>query len=192
MSLSYITVGNNTLEFEGAKSIPVKVKGEGKQITGTFAVSATGRFLLMQLIYVDKTKRCHPQSIEVPSGFDVTHSLNHWSNEELAIRHIREIILPYVDKIKEELGLQKEQTSLLIYDVFKRQTTNSYTGFLLENCLVHLHVHANLTHKFQPLDINVNGIVKGFLKDQFQTWYMDEILKHNGKGVYEVDVDIRL
>ena len=192
MSLSYITVGNNTLEFEGAKSIPVKVKGEGKQITGTFAVSATGRFLLMQLIYVDKTKRCHPQSIEVPSGFDVTHSLNHWSNEELAIRHIREIILPYVDKIKEELGLQKEQTSLLIYDVFKRQTTNSYTGFLLENYLVHIHVPANLTHKFQPLDINVNGVVKGFLKDQFLTRYTDEIQKHNGKGVYEVDVDIRL
>ena len=31
--LSYITVGNNTLEFEGAKSVPVKVKGKGKQIT---------------------------------------------------------------------------------------------------------------------------------------------------------------
>ena len=100
-------MGNNTLEFEGAKSVPVKVKVEGKQTTVTFAVSATGRFLLMQLIYVDKTKRCHPQSIEGPSGFDVTHSLNHWSNVKLAIQHIREIILPYVDKIKEELGLPK-------------------------------------------------------------------------------------
>ena len=46
-SLSYITVGNNTAEFGGAKSVPVKGKGKGKQITGTFAVSATGRFLPM-------------------------------------------------------------------------------------------------------------------------------------------------
>ena len=37
-SLSYITVGNNTLELEGAKSIPVKGKAKGKQITVTFAI----------------------------------------------------------------------------------------------------------------------------------------------------------
>ena len=46
-SLSYITVGNNTPDFGGAKSIPVKGKGKEKQITGTFAVSVTGRFLPM-------------------------------------------------------------------------------------------------------------------------------------------------
>ena len=40
--LSYITVGSNTLEFEGAKSVPVKGKGKGNQITRTFTVSATG------------------------------------------------------------------------------------------------------------------------------------------------------
>ena len=94
-SFSYITVGNNTLEFVGAKSVPVKGKGKGKQITETFAVSATGRFLPMQLIYTGKTKRCHPQGIEFPFGFDDTHSLNYWSNDELAMQHIREIILPY-------------------------------------------------------------------------------------------------
>ena len=95
-------MGNNALEFEGAKSVPVKGRGKGKQIVGIFVVSATGRFLPMQLIYTGKTKRCHPQGIEFSSGFDVTHSLNHWSNEELAIQHIREIILPYVDKIKQD------------------------------------------------------------------------------------------
>ena len=134
-SLSYITVGNNTPEFGGAKSVPVKGKGKGKQITGTFAVSATGRFLPMQLIYAGKTKRYHPQGIEFLSGFDVTHSLNHRSNEELAIQHIREIILPYVDKIKEELGLPKDQKGLLIYDVFKGQTTKRYIDILLKMIL---------------------------------------------------------
>ena len=96
--------------------------------------------------------------------------------------------------MKEELGLPKDQKSLLIYDVFKGQTTKRYTDFLLENDLAHVHVRANLTHKFQPLDINVNGVAKGFLKDQFQKWYTGEIQKQmdNGKGVYEVDADTRL
>ena len=168
----------------------MKGKGKGKQITGTLAVSATGRFLLMQLIQTRKTKCCHPQGIEFPSGFDVTHSLNHCSNEELAIQHIREI-LPYVDKIKEELGLPKDQKSLLIYDVFKGQTKKRYTDFLFENDLVHVHVPGNLTHKFQPLD---HGVAKGLREDKSQTWYTDEIQKHidNGKGVNDVDVDTRL
>ena len=51
-----------------------------------------------------------------------------------------------------------------------------------------------MTHKLQPLDINVNGIAKGFLKDDFQTWHTDEIQRQmdNGKDVYEVDVDTLL
>ena len=74
------------------------------------------------------------------------------------------------------------------------QITKRYTDFLLENDLAHVHVPANLTHRFQPLDINVNGVARGFLKDQFQKWCTGEIQKEmdNGKGVYEVDVDTRL
>ena len=79
-------MGNNTLEFEGAKSVPVKGRDKRKKITRNFAVSVTGQFLPMQPIYAGKTKRCHPQGIESPSGFHVTHSLNQWSNEELAIQ----------------------------------------------------------------------------------------------------------
>ena len=93
-----------------------------------------------------------------------------------------------MDKIKEELGLPKDQKSLLIYDVFKRQTAKRYTDFFLENDIVHVHVPASLAHKFQPLDINVNGVVKSFLKDKLQTWCTDEIQKQvdNGKGIFEV------
>ena len=53
-----------------------------------------------------------------------------------------------MDKIKEELGLPKDQKSLLIYDLFKGQTTKRSIDFLLKNDLVHVHVPANLTHKF--------------------------------------------
>ena len=42
-SVSY-TVRNSTLEFEGAKSIPVKGKVKGKQITETFTVTDIGHY----------------------------------------------------------------------------------------------------------------------------------------------------
>ena len=78
-----------------------------------------------------------------------------------------------MDEIKVELRLPKDQNSLLIYDILKGQTTKRYTEFLLENALVYAHIPA----KFESLDIDVNGVVKGFLKDQFQTGYTDEIQK---------------
>ena len=58
----------------------------------------------------------------------------------------------------------------------------------------HIHFPANLAHKFQPLNITVNRVAQGFLKDKFQTWYTDEIQKQmdDEKGVYEVDVDTYL
>ena len=131
MPVSYIVVRNTSHEFEGAKSVPVMGKGKGKRITGTFIVTATCRILPMQLIYAGKTTRSHSQSIMFLQGFDVCHSDNHQSNEELATSYVHEIILPYVGKIKGELGIAEEQKNLLIYDLFKGQNTQSYSDLLL-------------------------------------------------------------
>ena len=70
--LSYITVVNTTLEFSRLQSVPVKGKEKGKQITGTFSITAAGKF--MQLIYTGKTQRYHPKGIPFPDRFDVSHS----------------------------------------------------------------------------------------------------------------------
>ena len=42
------TVRNSTLEFEGAKSVPVKGKVKGKQITETFTVTDIGHYWCSQ------------------------------------------------------------------------------------------------------------------------------------------------
>ena len=109
--LSYIIVGNTTLKLEGATSVQVKGKGKSKQITGTLTISASGRFLPMQLIYGGKTERCHPQGIKFLSEFDVTHSENHWSNEILARLHVTEVIMPYAKQRRKELGLSDDHKS---------------------------------------------------------------------------------
>ena len=78
--------------------------------------------------------------------------------------------------------------------MFKGQTAKRYSDLLLQNKIVYICVSSNLTHKFQPLDVNVNVVAKSFLKSQFQTWYSDKITKqmNERKEVYEVDVDTRL
>ena len=103
--LSYVCTRDHTLHFKGDSSVPLKGKGKTKQITGTFAVSKSGLFLPMQIIYEGKTTRCLPKNVEFPEGFNVTFTPNHWSNEEKVIEYLNEIIFPYCEAKREELDL---------------------------------------------------------------------------------------
>ena len=192
--LSYITVGNTTLEFEDATSVPVKYKRKSNQITWTFTISASGMFLPMQLIYAGKTERCHPQGIKFPSGLDVTHSENHWSNEILARQHVTDVIMSYAKQQRKELGLSDDHKCLLIFNVFKGQTTDAHLQFLDENNFSYVFVPPNLTNHFQPLDLNVNSHTKTFLKETFQQWYAQQVQKKldSGKNIYQVDIETKL
>ena len=181
------------MEQQGAKSVPLVGKGKSKQITGTFAISQTGDFLPIQLIYEGKTRRCLP-STDFPKEFNITLTKNHWSNEEKAIEFIETIILPFLTSKKEKLGLPQDQKSMLIFDVFRGQTTQKVTDFIEENNCVILHVPNNMTNYFQMLDLNVNGHAKEFLKKKFENWYAEEVQKqlNTGKDIYDVEVSMKL
>ena len=183
--LPYVCASKHTLEKQGTKSVPLVGKGKCKQITGTFAISQSGEFLPMQLIYEGKTKRCLPP-IKFPTEFNVTFTKNHWSNEEKAIEFVEEIILPFVRSKKEELGLPSDQKSMLIFDVFRGQTTEKVTDFIEKNGCVIVYVSNNMTNYFQMLDLNVNGHAKEFLKRKFEEWYADQVKKQldQGKDIY--------
>ena len=114
--LPYIVTGNSILNEEVAKSVPLQGKGKKKQIAGTFAVSMTGDFLPMQLIYERKTQQCLPKDAEFRwKEFDVTFTPNHWSNEEKSKQLLHNFIFPYLKKKKKhDLGLPGDQKSLLI------------------------------------------------------------------------------
>ena len=47
--------------MKGGKHVPIKGVNDKRQITATFAVSASGDFLPMQLIYAGEMKRCLPK-----------------------------------------------------------------------------------------------------------------------------------
>ena len=65
---------------------------------------------------------CHAK-YAFPPGFHVTHTDNHWANEETSIALLEEIIIPYVENIRQELGLEKQEWLLIAY-VFKAQWTD--------------------------------------------------------------------
>ena len=57
-----------------------------------------------------------------------------------------------------------------------------------------VHVPSNMTDHFQPLDLNVNGHAKEFLKNKFECWYAKQVTDQidSGSNVYDVNVPLKL
>ena len=90
---------------KGSKQVAIAGSADHRQITGTFTITLSGKFLPPQLIYQGNTKRCHP-FFKFPDEFNVTQSSNHWSNEEKAKELLNVVIISYVKETRKNLGLR--------------------------------------------------------------------------------------
>ena len=90
--LSCVSPAKYMFTFRGSSNVPIKGVDDKRQITATFAISAGGTFLPIQVIYEGKTQRCLPK-YEFPKGFDVTFSENHWSNAEKSVQFFKMFFL---------------------------------------------------------------------------------------------------
>jgi len=146
-AIKYIPFSNLTMATE---SIELIGQDDKRQITVTFAGTLTGKFLY------NWCKKETQQTIEFLIGWHVTHTANHWCNEETMIEYIKSVIVPYMDDARKRLGLSPMHTGLVILDDFKGQITQKVLNLLEEYHLMHILVPANCTDQLQPLDFNVN------------------------------------
>ena len=172
--LNLVPAANWTMDRKGSKRIEIKGLNDKRQITTVFCGTLIGEFMPFQLIYGGKTDRCHPR-YPFPPDWHITHSENHWSNEQTMLNYIDKIIVPFVERVREDLGLDKQQAALAIFDHFKGQLSDSITQILEKHNIQSVLVPACCTDRLQPLDISVNKSAKSFLRSEFQKWYANEI-----------------
>ena len=143
--LQLVPSGNWTLEERGTRRVELTGLNDKRMITATFTCSLSGRFLPMQLLYTGKTSRCHPQFSGFPPEFDIWHSPNHWANQETTIRFINNVILPYINKTRQEMSLRSDYPALAIFDVFRGQTVDDVYALLENNHIYVVKVPSNCT-----------------------------------------------
>ncbi len=157
-----IPVSKWTMEKEGSKRVEIVGVDDKRQITDVFSCSMAGDFLLIQLIYTGKTKKCLPR-FDFPSDWHITCSENHWSNNVTMQCYVEKIMLPYVTKTRAALKLEPVHPALVLFDVFKGQCTEKLFKKLEENHISVVLVPPNCTDRLQPLDVSVNKPAKTFL-----------------------------
>ena len=110
-----------------------------------------------------------------------------------SIKLINEIIIPYVQSQRKELGKPK-QAALVIMDVFRGQITDDVISLLRDNNIHYVLVPNNMTQIFQPLDLTVNKHCKPYLKRLFLEWYAQQIKNQLslGKKFEEIKIEFSL
>jgi hypothetical protein len=93
--INYVPVSNWTMEKEGSRRVEVFGADDKQQVTALFACSMAGDFLPLQIIYQGKSTKCVPKAT-FPSSWNITHSANHWSNEQTMEEYVLKILLPYI------------------------------------------------------------------------------------------------
>ena len=191
----YVPGSKSTLDKRGTKNVPIAGSSDKRMITLTFAVTLDGKFLPMQIIYGGKTKQSLPRGVKFPSSFSLSCNPKHYSNEKEALKHLDEIIIPYIEEERERLDLP-DQVALLIMDVFKGQMTDPVFAKLDENDTKLKKVPANFTYLYQPLDAqgSVNVFSKMFMKKRFTQWYSNQVIQQidMGKDISSIDIKFRL
>ena len=180
---------------KGLKSVPTKGSTDRRMITATFTITLDGHFLPVQLIYGGKPKKCLPR-VQSPSTFYLSFNPKHCSNEEESIKVLNDIVIPYVAKEREKLGLNKGQAVLLIMDVFKGQMTDPILKVLSNINILLQSAPANFTYLFQPLHVQggPNTFVKCLMKKKFSEWHTVQITHamDGGRELDSIGIELKL
>ena len=183
-----VPVSSTTMDKKGGSNVPIEGISDKRSTTATFSVTLDNKFLPMQLIYKCKTGQSLPK-IKLLNGFSLSANESHYSNENEALKFVEEIILPYIRGEREKLG-SVDQKALLIFDVFRGQTTDKVLKVLEDNNILATKIPPKMTHLFQPLDLTVNKVAKGFMK-RFSEWFKRPISigLENGQELEDIQID---
>ena len=112
------------------------------------------------------------------------------------MRLLKEVISPYITKVKKKLKLPQNQVACLIWNAFKAQSTEKIKLDLEHLNIKDVEVPKNMTHLLQPSDLTTNGVVKKMEQRKFSDYFtncINEILLADPKrDVTTLKVDLKL
>ena len=191
----FVPTENVTMAETGSKHVSRKGRNDKCGMTVTLSETISGKILPFQLIYTGKTARSLP-SVEFPNRFCLSYNPKQWSNEDETINLLESVVDPYFCQVREELGLQNDQKTLILWDAFKAQSTDKVTKELQRLNIVQVMVRKYMTHLLQPLDLATNASVKKMKKKCFSEYFTNpitkEMLRDPKQDITTIEVDLWL
>jgi hypothetical protein len=167
-------VDNRTYASRGAKEVSLIAADDKRQITACIASSLDGDLLPPQLIFQGKTVACHPPLTDASKAAHahITHSANHWSNQETMRQYISEVLIPYSERRILEHNLPADSHIVLVLDVWAVHKSEEFRLFLrTQHPRIHVvFVPPNCTSQLQVADVLLQRPFKHGIRQRFNTW----------------------
>lgn len=101
--------------------------------------------------------------VNFPQGFCLAFNKKYWSYKIETIWSIN-VLVPYIEKKKNEKALLEAQTCLLVWDTFKVQLTAKVMDRLSKVDIELVMVPKNMVHLLQLLDLTTDAPFKKYEK----------------------------
>ena len=191
----FVPTENVSMAETRSKYVSRKGGNDKRGITVTLPETITGVILPFQLIYTGKTV-CSFTSVEFPNGFCLNYNPKHRINEYETINLLENVVYPYFCQLREGLGLQIDQKSLILWDTFKAKSTDKVTNELERLKIVQVMMPKNMTYLLQTLHLKTNMSLKKMEKKCFSEYFTNaitkEMLPDPKRDVTTIEVDLRL
>ena len=124
--INLVPASSWTMDVKGSKRVEIK----GRQATNNWCVLwVTYWWVFANPINLWWKNGPMSPTIQFPSRLECdTH--NHRSTEQTMLEYIQEIIVPFVERVRSDLGKGEEQAGLAIFDSFRGQLTMNVTKAL--------------------------------------------------------------
>ena len=174
-----VPVDNYTYEARSSKDVKVIGAEDKRQITACIASSLDGDLLPLQLVFTGKSDKCLPASTPaaVAASVHITHSDNHWSNQQTMQQWVKDVLVPYSKLRIVQHSLPADSKVILVLDVWAVHKSIEFRTFLrVHHPNIHLvFVPANCTSKLQVADVMLQRPFKHGIKQKFNEWAASKI-----------------
>jgi hypothetical protein len=170
--MQFVNTGKCSFAAKGSKDIAIIGMEDKRQITVVVGSSANGDMLPLQLIFTGKTNECHPPhtSSTTNARFHLTHSINHWSNQETMDQYVEHVLLPYLKCKIAEHNLPPDSKLIVNLDCWSVHKSAEFRSLIkskYNKSLVLVYVPPNCTSKLQVADVMLQFPFKHHVKQLF-------------------------
>jgi hypothetical protein len=186
----------------GAKQVSTVGNDEKRAFTVMVSVANDGTMLPLQAIYQGSSKgSCPSQSapnyencINAGFRFEYSNTKTYWSTHATMHSIVDEIIAPYFERKKQELGLPQTQKSVWQIDVWSVHRSEDFRSWIkTHHPTIGLHyVPGGCTGLFQPCDVGIQRVFKHSLKRSYHSDVVLEMSDQLAREETHIVVDKRI
>ena len=163
-------------EQKGAKVVAIVGSEDKRGVSMEWGVTGEHRVLAPTIVYGGKTRACEPKESDVPEGWHVTNTSNHWCSTKTKMSRLKKIVLPYYRAERKRHGLKKDHPGIYLMDAWRGQWRRKVLRLLRKNHVLPVKVPEGYTDKLAPMD--ASGGPNSILKKTYKDCYVEDYAAH--------------